>query len=153
MNGWPWKRPWRDMPLPSRTPPRRSHSAAAQGGMQASLGNSPMGRHDHPDLHFADTVRGSDWGCDQPVARLFVEHAPEAVREMARWGVPWTRVEEPGQRRGLIAGRNFGGTQKWRACHTADGTHSMLYDSGQPDRSSAFPCTTYGSPLPDPKRP
>jgi succinate dehydrogenase flavoprotein subunit len=112
----------------SQVPPRRSHSAAAQGGMQASLGNSPMGKGDHPDLHFADTVRGSDWGCDQRVARLFAEQAPEAVRQMACWGVPWTRVEDPGDTKGLIAGRNFGGTQKWRACYTADGTgHSLLY--------------------------
>lgn len=112
----------------SQVPPRRSHSAAAQGGMQASLGNSPMGKGDHPDLHFADTVRGSDWGCDQQVARLFAERAPEAVRQMAAWGVPWTRVTEPAERRGFIAGRKFGGTQKWRACFTADGTgHSLLY--------------------------
>ncbi|MCP4578206.1 MAG: fumarate reductase flavoprotein subunit [Deltaproteobacteria bacterium] len=112
----------------SRVPPRRSHSAAAQGGMQAALGNSPMGVGDHPNLHFADTVKGSDWGCDQPVARLFAENAPDAVREMALWGVPWTRVSEPGRTNGLIAGRKFGGTQKWRACFTADGTgHSLLY--------------------------
>ena len=112
----------------SQVPPRRSHSAAAQGGIQASLGNGPMGKGDHPELHFADTVRGSDWGCDQPVARLFAERAPEAVRQLAFWGVPWTRVTEPGGSRGLIAGRQFGGTRKWRACHTADGTgHSLMY--------------------------
>ena len=112
----------------SQVPPRRSHSTAAQGGMQASLGNSPMGKGDHPDLHFADTVRGSDWGCDQQVARLFSERAPEAVRQMAAWGVPWTRVTESGKNRGFIAGRKFGGTRKWRACFTADGTgHSLLY--------------------------
>jgi fumarate reductase flavoprotein subunit len=124
----------------SLVPPRRSHSSAAQGGMQASLGNSAMGKGDNPDIHFADTVKGSDWGCDQDVARLFAETAPIAVRQMSFWGVPWNRVvagtrmydgneirEEP-EKEGLIAARNFGGTAKWRTCYTADGTgHTLLY--------------------------
>jgi fumarate reductase flavoprotein subunit len=124
----------------SLVPPRRSHSAAAQGGMQASLGNSAMGRGDNPDIHFADTVKGSDWGCDQEVARLFAETAPIAVRQMAFWGVPWNRVvagsrlydgaeiHEDADKEGLITARNFGGTAKWRTCYTADGTgHTLLY--------------------------
>jgi len=49
----------------SLVPVKRSHSAAAQGGMQASLGNSKMSDGDNEDLHFADTVKGSDWGCDK----------------------------------------------------------------------------------------
>ena len=129
-----------DVIILSLVPPRRSHSSAAQGGMQASLGNSEMGKGDNPDVHFADTVKGSDWGCDQDVARLFVETAPIAVRQMAYWGVPWNRVV-PGKRmydgkeifedaenEGLITARNFGGTAKWRTCYTADGTgHTLLY--------------------------
>ncbi len=129
-----------DVILLSLVPPRRSHSSAAQGGMQASLGNSAMGKGDSPDIHFADTVKGSDWGCDQDVARLFVETAPIAVRQMAYWGVPWNRVV-PGKRmydgteifedsenEGLITARNFGGTAKWRTCYTSDGTgHTLLY--------------------------
>ncbi len=124
----------------SLVPPRRSHSSAAQGGMQASLGNSAMGSGDNPDVHFADTVKGSDWGCDQDVARLFAETAPKAVRQMAYWGVPWNRVvagtrmydgieirEDP-EKAGLITARNFGGTAKWRTCYTSDGTgHTLLY--------------------------
>jgi fumarate reductase flavoprotein subunit len=125
--------------LLSLVPPRRSHSTAAQGGMQASLANVAMGYGDNPDIHFADTVKGSDWGCDQEVARLFVELAPKAVRQMAYWGVPWTRVV-PGKRRladgreveerpekaGLIAQREFGGTSKYRTCYAADGTGHVL---------------------------
>ena len=42
----------------SLCPVKRSHSAAAQGGMQASLGNSKMSRGDNEDVHFADTVKG-----------------------------------------------------------------------------------------------
>jgi fumarate reductase flavoprotein subunit len=123
----------------SLVPPRRSHSTAAQGGMQASLGNVAMGYGDNPDIHFADTVKGSDWGCDQEVARLFCNLAPVAVRQMARWGVPWSRVvpgkrllpegievEELQEKAGLIAQRQFGGTAKWRTCFAADGTGHVL---------------------------
>ena len=128
----------------SIVPPRRSHSSAAQGGMQASLGNCAMGEGDNSDIHFEDTVKGSDWGCDQEVARLFVETAPRAVREMAFWGIPWNRVVpgqsaffkggkqyekvEPKENEGLITARDFGGTAKWRTCYTSDGTgHTLLY--------------------------
>lgn len=124
----------------SLIPPRRSHSAAAQGGMQAALGNSAMGKGDSPDVHMYDTVKGSDWGCEQDVARMFVDTAPIAVREMAHWGVPWSRVrnekrmyegteivEDP-EKAGLITARNFGGTAKWRTCYTSDGAgHTLLY--------------------------
>ena len=49
----------------SLVPAKRSHSVAAQGGMQASLANCIKGEGDNEDIHFEDTVRGSDWGCDQ----------------------------------------------------------------------------------------
>lgn len=128
----------------SLVPPKRSHSAAAQGGMQASLGNTARGAGDNEDVHFEDTVRGSDWGCDQEVARLFAHTAPQAVRELAAWGVPWNRVQagerevvvdgrrvslaERPEAHGLIAARDFGGTKKWRTCFVSDGTgHAMLY--------------------------
>jgi fumarate reductase flavoprotein subunit len=123
----------------SLVPPRRSHSTAAQGGMQASLGNVAMGYGDNPDIHFEDTVKGSDWGCEQDVARLFTELAPVAVRQMAAWGVPWSRVipgkrvlpegvevKELQEKAGLIAQRQFGGTAKWRTCFAADGTGHVL---------------------------
>lgn len=128
----------------SLVPVKRSHSAAAQGGMQASLANSVMGEGDNEDVHFADTVKGSDWGCDQEVARMFVNTAPKAIRELAAWGVPWSRVKrgdreavintekttitEKDEAHGLITARDFGGTKKWRTCYTADATgHTMLY--------------------------
>ena len=128
----------------SLIPAKRSHSAAAQGGMQASLAAAIKGEGDNEDVHFADTVRGSDWGCDQPVARMFVNTTPKAVRQLSVWGVPWSRVRkgprevvinaervtivENEEAHGLISGRDFGGTKKWRTCFTADGTgHAMLY--------------------------
>ena len=128
----------------SLVPVKRSHSAAAQGGMQSSLGNSVMGEGDNEDVHFSDTVKGSDWGCDQEVARMFVNTAPKAIRELAAWGVPWSRIKMGGREvvintkkvtitekeeaHGLINARDFGGTKKWRTCYTADATgHTMLY--------------------------
>jgi fumarate reductase flavoprotein subunit len=103
-----------------------------------------MGDGDCPDVHFVDTVKGSDWGADQEVVRLFVDRAPEAVREMAFWGIPWNRVVpgkstyfkggkefekvEASEKEGFITARDFGGTAKWRTCYTSDGTgHTLLY--------------------------
>ena len=128
----------------SLIPAKRSHSAAAQGGMQASLGACIKGEGDNEDVHFADTVKGSDWGCDQDVARMFVNTAPKAIRQLCAWGVPWSRVRkgdrqviingekvtitEKNEAHGLISARDFGGTKKWRTCYTSDGTgHTMLY--------------------------
>jgi len=133
-----------DVLILSLVPPRRSHSCAAQGGMQAALGNCVKADGDSPSLHYLDTVKGSDWGADQEVARIFVEEAPVAVREMAHYGVPWTRVrggrnryfikgerveiEEKEENDGLIMHRDFGGTAKWRACYAGAGTgHAALF--------------------------
>jgi fumarate reductase flavoprotein subunit len=69
--------------------------------MQASLGNCIKGEGDNEDVHFEDTVRGSDWGCDQVVARMFAHMAPKAMRELAAWGVPWNRVQGRRPRSGL----------------------------------------------------
>lgn len=138
------KRRGLDTIILSLVPPKRSHSVAAQGGMQASLGNCVKGDGDNEDVHFLDTVKGSDWGCDQTVARMFAHMAPKAVRELAGWGVPWGRVSrgtrevvvnnkketlmEIDAAHGLISARDFGGTKKWRTCYTSDGTgHAMLY--------------------------
>ncbi|MCP4720475.1 MAG: fumarate reductase flavoprotein subunit [Desulfobacteraceae bacterium] len=128
----------------SLVPAKRSHSAAAQGGMQASLGATIKGDGDDEEIHFADTVKGSDWGCDQDVARMFVNTAPKAIRQLSAWGVPWSRVRrgdrevvingekvtitEKDEAHGLITARDFGGTKKWRTCYTSDGAgHTMLY--------------------------
>ncbi|HEX7787897.1 MAG TPA: fumarate reductase flavoprotein subunit [Methylomirabilota bacterium] len=137
------KRRGHDAIILSLVPAKRSHSKAAQGGMQASLGNVIKGHGDNEDVHFEDTVRGSDWGADQQVVRMFVDTAPKAVRELAAWGVPWSRVRKGdreviinGQKttiterddaHGLLAQRDFGGTKKWRTCYVSDGTgHAMI---------------------------
>src|SRR5512137_1865491 len=140
----------------SLVPPKRSHSKAAQGGMQASLGNVIKGQGDNEDVHFEDTVRGSDWGADQEVVRMFVNTAPKAVRELAAWGVPWSRVRkgdrtvvingqkvtitEREEAHGTVAQRDFGGTKKWRTCYVADGTgHAMLQAVGDQAIAASIP--------------
>src|SRR5512145_1187353 len=140
----------------SLVPPKRSHSKAAQGGMQASLGNVIKGQGDTEDVHFEDTVRGSDWGADQEVVRMFVNTAPKAVRELAAWGVPWSRVQkgdrdviingkkstitERDEAHGLVAQRDFGGTKKWRTCYVSDCTgHAMLQAVGDQAIAASIP--------------
>jgi succinate dehydrogenase flavoprotein subunit len=137
------KRRGHDAIILSLVPAKRSHSKAAQGGMQASLGNVVKGQGDNEDIHFEDTVRGSDWGADQDVVRMFVNTAPKAIRELAAWGVPWSRVQrgdrtvvingqkvvitERDEAHGTVAQRDFGGTKKWRTCYVSDGTgHAMI---------------------------
>jgi fumarate reductase flavoprotein subunit len=150
------KRRGHDVIILSLVPAKRSHSKAAQGGMQASLGNVIKGQGDNEDVHFEDTVRGSDWGADQDVVRMFVNTAPKAVRELAAWGVPWSRIR-PGDRdviingqkvtiterqeaAGLIAQRDFGGTKKWRTCYVSDGTgHAMITAVGDQAIASQIP--------------
>ncbi len=150
------KRRGYDAVILSLVPPKRSHSKAAQGGMQASLGNVIKGEGDNEDVHFEDTVRGSDWGADQDVVRMFVNTAPKAVRELAAWGVPWSRVKrgdrtviingqkvtitERDKAHGTVAQRDFGGTKKWRTCYVSDGTgHAMLQAIGDQAIGSGIP--------------
>ena len=150
------KRRGHDVTILSLVPPKRSHSAAAQGGMQASLANVIKGQGDNEDIHFEDTVRGSDWGADQRVVRMFVNTAPKAVRELAAWGVPWSRVRkgdrdviingqkvtitERDEAHGLVAQRDFGGTKKWRTCYVSDGTgHAMLQTMSDQAIGNAIP--------------
>ncbi len=150
------KRRGHDTIILSLVPPKRSHSAAAQGGMQASLANTVKGAGDNEDVHFGDTVRGSDWGADQDVVRMFVNTAPKAIRELANWGVPWNRVRrgdrdviingkkvtltEEDESHGMITARDFGGTKKWRTCYVSDGTgHSMLYNMSDQAIASDIP--------------
>ena len=108
----------------SLVPPRQSHSNAAQGGVQCSLDN--MGEYskgDNWELHFYDTVKGSDWGANQDCVERFTKNANWIVRQMEYWGTPFSRTEE-----GKIAQRNFGGTSVWRTAFVADITgHSLLY--------------------------
>uniref|UniRef100_A0A4W6EDD2 Succinate dehydrogenase [ubiquinone] flavoprotein subunit, mitochondrial n=1 Tax=Lates calcarifer TaxID=8187 RepID=A0A4W6EDD2_LATCA len=108
--------------------PTRSHTVAAQGGINAALGNM---EEDDWRWHFYDTVKGSDWLGDQDAIHYMTEQAPAAVVELENFGMPFSRTED-----GKIYQRAFGGQslkygkggQAHRCCCVADRTgHSLLH--------------------------
>ncbi|GAB4153177.1 MAG: succinate dehydrogenase/fumarate reductase flavoprotein subunit [Planctomycetota bacterium] len=107
----------------SKVHPLRSHSLAAQGGINASLGNNLRGAEDNWEKHAFDTVKGSDYLADQDAVERFTKDAPARIYELDHWGCPFTRND-----RGLIAQRPFGGAGFPRTCYAADKTgHVMLH--------------------------
>jgi succinate dehydrogenase / fumarate reductase flavoprotein subunit len=112
-----------DVTVLSKVYPIRSHSCAAQGGVNASLGNHPEGRDDSWQRHAFDTIKGSDYLADQPRAEILCREAPERVLEMEHWGTYFSRFPD-----GRIAQRPFGGAGFPRTCYVADRTgHQMLF--------------------------
>ena len=107
--------------------PTRSHTVAAQGGINAALGNM---NEDNWRFHMYDTVKGSDWLGDQDAIEYMTKNAPAAVYELEHYGVPFSRTEQ-----GKIYQRAFGGqstdygkNQAYRTCAAADRTgHVMLH--------------------------
>lgn len=109
----------------SKVHPLRSHSVAAQGGMNAALGNVPGegGATDSWEMHAYDTVKGSDYLADQDAVALMCREAPAAVIELEHRGMVWSRLEN-----GKIAQRPFGGAGFPRTCYAADRTgHNALH--------------------------
>jgi succinate dehydrogenase / fumarate reductase flavoprotein subunit len=108
--------------LISKVYPVRSHSIAAQGGINASLANNPEGRDDTWEKHTFDTVKGSDYLGDQNAIEIMCKEAPNIVYEMEHWGCPFSRFPD-----GTIAQRPFGGGGFPRTCFSTDITgHSLL---------------------------
>lgn len=105
----------------SRVHPIRSHSVAAQGGINAALGNHPEGADDSVERHAFDTIKGSDYLADQPAAELMCREAIPIVYEMEHWGVPFSRFPD-----GRIAQRPFGAGSFPRTCYAADRTGHVL---------------------------
>ncbi|HME54596.1 MAG TPA: FAD-binding protein [Candidatus Lokiarchaeia archaeon] len=107
----------------SKVYPVRSHSGAAQGGVNAALGNAEGGKDDSPKKHAFDTVKGSDYLADQDVVMFMCEEAPKIVVEYESMGAPFSRFES-----GLIAQRPFGGAGFPRTCYAGDRTgHALLH--------------------------
>jgi succinate dehydrogenase (ubiquinone) flavoprotein subunit len=108
--------------------PTRSHTVAAQGGINAALGNIT---EDDWKWHFYDTVKGSDWLGDQDAIQYMCREAPKVVLELENYGLPFSRTDE-----GKIYQRAFGGQslnygkggQAYRTACAADRTgHAMLH--------------------------
>lgn len=112
-----------DVALLSLVHPLRSHSGAAQGGVNAPLGNAEEGRDDNPLKHAFDTVKGSDYLADQDGVEILTGEAAECIYELEHWGCPFSRTPQ-----GQIAQRPFGGAGFPRTCYAADKTgHYMLH--------------------------
>jgi succinate dehydrogenase / fumarate reductase, flavoprotein subunit len=111
-----------DVAVLSKVHPIRSHSIAAQGGINAALGNNPDGRDDTWEKHAFDTVKGSDYLADQDAVEIMCREAPKVVYEMEHWGCPFSRFPD-----GSIAQRPFGGAGYPRTCYSTDLTgHALL---------------------------
>ncbi len=110
-----------DVAVISKVHPLRSHSVAAQGGINAALGNHPDGGDDSWEKHTFDTVKGSDYLADQSACELMCREAVQLMYEMEHMGVPFSRF--PGC---VIAQRPFGGAGFPRTCYAADKTGQVI---------------------------
>jgi succinate dehydrogenase / fumarate reductase, flavoprotein subunit len=107
-----------DVALISKIHPVRSHSGAAEGGINAALGNAS---EDDPEKHAYDTVKGADYLGDQDAIQVLCEEAPEDVYQLERWGAVFSRTED-----GRIAQRPFGAAGEPRTAYAADITGHVL---------------------------
>ncbi len=113
-----------DVGLLSKVYPIRSHSIAAQGGINAALANNPNGRDDTWEKHAFDTTKGSDYLADQNAVEIMCQEAIKIVYEMEHWGCPFSRFPD-----GSIAQRPFGGAGYPRTCYSADLTGHVLLNT------------------------
>ncbi|TRZ92088.1 MAG: FAD-dependent oxidoreductase [Methanosarcinales archaeon] len=108
----------KDVAVISRVHPLRSHSVAAQGGINAALGKT-----DRWEDHAFDTIKGSDFLADQDAVALLCQDAPARIIEMERWGTLFSRTDN-----GTIAQRPFGGAGFPRTAYAEDRTgHALLH--------------------------
>ncbi|HZZ64338.1 MAG TPA: FAD-dependent oxidoreductase [Candidatus Baltobacteraceae bacterium] len=107
-----------DVAIVSKLHPVRSHSGAAQGGINAALGNR---EEDTPQNHAFDTVKGSDYLGDQDAIEAMCEDAPRQIIWLEHRGCIFSRLPD-----GRIAQRPFGGAGVPRTCYSADVTGLVI---------------------------
>ncbi|MCX6023523.1 MAG: FAD-binding protein [Chloroflexi bacterium] len=105
-----------DVALLSKVYPTRSHSAAAQGGI-----NAAMGLNDSWEVHAYDTVKGSDYLGDQDAIEILCSEGRNDIVELEHWGVVFNRDSD-----GRIDMRAFGGATNVRTCYVADITGQAI---------------------------
>ncbi|KRT56558.1 succinate dehydrogenase subunit A [endosymbiont of Ridgeia piscesae] len=111
----------------SKVFPTRSHTVAAQGGVNAALANVSA---DNWHWHMYDTVKGSDYLGDQDAIEYMCRAASNIVYELEHYGVPFSRLENGRIYQRPFGGQsqNFGGDQASRTCAAADRTgHAILH--------------------------
>jgi len=107
-----------DVAIVSKMHPVRSHSGAAQGGINAALGNRD---DDSPEQHAFDCVKGSDYLGDQDSIEAMAEDAPRQIVWLEHRGCIFSRLPD-----GRIAQRPFGGAGSPRTCYSADVTGLVI---------------------------
>ena len=107
-----------DVVMISKLHPTRSHSGAAEGGINAALGNAA---EDSPEIHAFDTVKGSDYIGDQDSIEVFTREAPGDIYQLEHWGAVFSRRED-----GKLAQRPFGAAGSPRTVFAADITGHVL---------------------------
>jgi succinate dehydrogenase / fumarate reductase flavoprotein subunit len=107
-----------DVAIVSKLHPTRSHSGAAEGGINAALGNAS---EDNPEIHAFDTVKGSDYLGDQDAIEILCDEAPGDVYQLENWGAVFSRTDD-----GRIAQRPFGAAGAPRTAYAADITGHVL---------------------------
>jgi succinate dehydrogenase / fumarate reductase flavoprotein subunit len=111
----------------SKVFPTRSHTVAAQGGINAALGNVLPDRW---PWHMYDTIKGGDYLGDQDAVEYMCQAAARLVIELEHFGVPFTRLPNGRIYQRAFGGQsqNFGGEQAARTCAAADRTgHALLH--------------------------
>jgi succinate dehydrogenase / fumarate reductase flavoprotein subunit len=107
-----------DVAVITKIHPVRSHSGAAEGGINAALGNAS---EDDPEKHAFDTVKGSDYLGDQDAIEILCNEAPDDVFQLENWGAVFSRTPD-----GRIAQRPFGAAGEPRTAYAADITGHVL---------------------------
>jgi succinate dehydrogenase / fumarate reductase flavoprotein subunit len=107
-----------DVAIVSKMHPVRSHSGAAQGGINAALGNR---EEDSPENHAFDCVKGSDYLGDQDAIEAMTDDAPRQIVWLEHRGCIFSRLPD-----GRIAQRPFGGAGSPRTCYSADVTGLVI---------------------------
>jgi succinate dehydrogenase / fumarate reductase flavoprotein subunit len=102
----------------SKLHPTRSHSGAAEGGINAALGNAA---EDSWESHAFDTVKGSDYIGDQDAIEILAKEAPGDIYQLENWGAFFSRQED-----GRLAQRPFGAAGSPRTVFAADITGHVL---------------------------
>ncbi|MES3516448.1 MAG: FAD-binding protein [Natronomonas sp.] len=107
-----------DVALVTKLHPVRSHTGAAEGGINAALRDG-----DDWELHAYDTMKGSDYLGDAPAIETLAQDAPEEVIQLEHWGMPFSREDD-----GRVSQRPFGGLSFPRTTYAgAETGHHLLH--------------------------
>ncbi|MCY4729088.1 FAD-binding protein [Natronomonas gomsonensis] len=107
-----------DVAMVTKLHPVRSHTGAAEGGINAALRDG-----DDWELHAYDTMKGSDYLGDAPAIETLAQDAPEEVIQLEHWGMPFSREDD-----GRVSQRPFGGLSFPRTTYAgAETGHHLLH--------------------------